>query len=216
MHPRISSLPSTTPDAGFLGLWQGLIVALGPLASEYDRRWRCCSCFSSCAPDARAAPPRWPSCGPGAGPLPQPVSNAAPSKTRPQLDENEFKPFHAEILRSAALRAGPAQLLVDFNPVAHSGERWRRWQSIRRAGCRASWRMSARPSSTFASGPGRAAASGPCTAHTGDNPSARSRNGTGADPQPHRTPDADTAGRRNERDWSTCRLHKHSNHAPDP
>ena len=36
---RISSLPSTTPDADFPDLRQGLIVALGRLAAAYDRRW---------------------------------------------------------------------------------------------------------------------------------------------------------------------------------
>ena len=39
MEPRSSSLPATTPDAGILDLWQGLIVGLGPLAAAYDRRW---------------------------------------------------------------------------------------------------------------------------------------------------------------------------------
>ena len=35
-------------------------------------------------------------------PLPQPISDGALCKAHPQLDENEFKPFHPEILRRAA------------------------------------------------------------------------------------------------------------------
>ena len=39
MEPRSSSRPATTPDAGILDLWQGVIVGLGPLAAASDRRW---------------------------------------------------------------------------------------------------------------------------------------------------------------------------------
>ena len=117
MEPRSSSLPTTTPDAGILDLWQGLIVGLGPLAAAYDRRWcprrrvldtlrvmlfvflLACARRQGCTTTLAEL---WAPCRGLDAPLPQPISAAARSKARPQLDENEFKPCHPEILRRAA------------------------------------------------------------------------------------------------------------------
>ena len=98
-----------------------------------------------------------------------------------------------------------------MGPGAHAGARRGRWPIIRRVGCRANGDMSAR---TLAPGSGLAAASGTETAHVGDNPNARSRNGTGADTQPHSGPDVDTTGRRNGRDSSPFRLEEPLNPPP--
>ena len=195
MEPRSSSRPATTPDAGILDLWQGLIVGLGPLAAASDRRW--CPrrrvletlrviLFVFLLVCARrqgyttTLAELWAPCRGLDAPLPQPISDAALSKARTQLDENEFKPFHPEILR------------------------------------RAGGRKSARPPGTFANGSGLAAASGTRTAHTGDNSSAQSRNGADADPRPHSAPDVDSAERRNGRDSSPSKPQKHSIHPQNP
>ena len=208
MEPRGSSRSATTPDAGILDLWQGLIVGPGPLAAASDRRWcprrrvletlRVMLFVFLLAGSRRQGytttlAELWAPCRALDAPLPQPICDAALSKARPQLDENEFKPFHPEILRRAARRAGPAQLPVALDPVARSSERWRRWRSIQRASGRVGGRKSARPPGTFASGSGLVAAGGTRTAHTGDNPSAQSRNGADADPRPHSAPDVDSA-----------------------
>ena len=117
MEPRSSSRPATPPDAGILDLWQGLIVGLGPLAAASDRRW--CPrrrvletlrvmLFVFLLVCARrqgyttTLAELWAPCRGLDAPLPQPISDAALSKAHPQLDENECKPFHPEILRRAA------------------------------------------------------------------------------------------------------------------
>ena len=137
MEPRSSSRPATTPDAGILDLWQGLIVGLGPLAAAYDRRWcprrrvldtlrvmlfvflLACARRQGCTTTLAEL---WAPCRGLDAPLPQPISAAARSKARPQLDENEFKPCHP-ILRRAAPPG--AQGLLSCRSLG-SRERWRR------------------------------------------------------------------------------------------
>ena len=114
MHPRISNLPSTTPDMDFLDLRQGLIVALGRLAAAYDRRWHQRRRVLDTLPvilfmfalvcarrqgDTTTLATVGAQCRSLDAALPQPVSDAIWSKARPQLDENGFKPFRAEISR---------------------------------------------------------------------------------------------------------------------
>ena len=233
MEPRSSSLPTTTPDAGILDLWQGLIVGLGPLAAAYDRRWcprrrvldtlrvmlfvflLACARRQGCTTTLAEL---WAPCRGLDAPLPQPISAAARSKARPQLDENEFKPCHPEILRRAA-PPGAQGLLSCRSPwipsraAANAGGAGAASRGPTAAPTGVSQRD---PPGTFASGSGLVAASGTRTAHTGDNPSAQSRNGADSDPRPHSAPDVDSAERRNGRDSSPSKPQKHSIHPQNP
>ena len=146
MDPRISRLPSTPPDVGFVDLWQGLIGVLGTLAADCDRRWHQRRRVLDTLPVMLFvlrlvfAPRRygytialaelWPRCRALVGSLPLPVSDTAPSQARPKLDENGFKQFQAAILRRGA-SSGPlscrlralSRLPVNFDLVAHGSER---------------------------------------------------------------------------------------------
>ena len=144
-------------------------------------------------------------------PQPQPVSDAALSKARPQLEENVCMLFHVETLRRADQ---PGPQLRGHRLVAVDG--CQRRLNLWRPYCCAGGPISARLPSTFARGPGRAAASAARTTRIGDTPRARPRYLTCAVPQPHSGPDADTAGKRNGRELAACGLKEPSIVAQTP
>ena len=219
MEPRISRLPSAPPDAGFWVLWQGLIGAMGTLAADCDRLWRQRRRVLDTLPVMLLvfrlvfAPRRhgyrtaladlWPRYRALGVPLSLPVSDTAPSRARLKLDEHGFQRFHAEILgrdappgRLSSRLIVPTRLPVDFDLVAHGGER-------RAARAQGPEGLPLRQRVCLGELLEPICAR---TAGTRNTPCARSRNG----------PDADTGGRGNARDLTPYKRQKLSNSHPKP